>query len=222
MAYTLQDLYTAVQDDLNDTSFSTSRITRYLNAGQRVIFNTHMFRFCEKTIAGPLTIGRYTYDQQADHQSTIGGIVYDPNTTATQFILDKNSYLRPDDFFKQYPLPSTQTAGLPSYWTEFGDQVYFNRPADATYTFLQRYYRYPPELSATTDVPVVPLPFRELLELYADARGEKYRGNHDVGATYMQQFEDGLENMVLRYAQRTQVTGTSTMLSSRTRTNASI
>jgi hypothetical protein len=221
MAYNLQDLDAAVQDDLHDTSFSTSRITRYLNYGQQLIFNTHMFRFCEKTISGPLTINKYTYDQQSDHQSTIGGIVYDPNNTATQFILDDDSYLAPDDFFKEYPLPSTQAVGLPGFWTEFGDQVYFNRPADATYTFLQRYYRYPTDMSATTDVPLVPLPFRELLELYATARGEKYRGNHDIGATYMQQFEDGLENMVLRYAQRTQV-GPTIMRSSRTRTNASV
>lgn len=214
-------MQSAVQDDLNDFAFSTGRITRYLNYGQLAIFNTHMFKFCEKSVAGSLTVGKYTYSQQSNHQSTIGGTVYDPVNTAKQFILDEDSYRDPRTFFDSYPIPSAQPSGLPSYWTEFGTQLYFNCPVDATYTFEQRYYRFPTDMSASTDVPDVPQPFRELLELYANARGEKFRGNHDVAATYMQQFEDGLESMVLRYGERTQA-GPVMMASARKRINASI
>lgn len=205
MAYILLDLQAAVQDDLKDPSFSATRILRYLNYGQLAIFNTHMFRFCEAAISGALTVGKYTYDQQANHQSTIGGVLVDPMDSTRRLIIDEDSYLPHREFFDLYPDPSTQTNAMPSYWTEFGSQFYFNVPVDKLYTFRQRYFKVPAALSASTDVPSVPEAFRELLELYADYRGEKYRGNHDIAATYKQEFEDGLENMVLRFANPTQV-----------------
>lgn len=77
MAYTLSDISQAVLDDLKDPGFSLTRIDRYVNRGQYAIFNTHMFRFCEKMVSGALTVGKYSYDQQADHQATIGGVLVD-------------------------------------------------------------------------------------------------------------------------------------------------
>lgn len=200
MAYNLLDLTSSVLDDLKDPNFSTTRIRRYLNYGQQVIFNTHSFRFCETSVAGSLTIGDYTYAQQDDHEMTIGGSVSDPDNTNVRFTLDEDSYLASREFFDRYPDPSANTAGLPTAWTEFGNQVYFDRPADIQYTFQQRYYRTPTDMSADADVPDVPIAFRELLELYADFRSEKFRGNHDIAATYEQMFEDGLEAMALKYA----------------------
>jgi len=205
LSYTLLDLQSAVQDDLKDSSFSTSRITRYLNYGQLVIFNTHMFRFCEESVQGPLTIGSYAYSQQSNHQQTIRGVVYDPSNTGQRFTLDETTYIAHRQFFEQYPAPDLEASGFPGAWTEFGQLIYFNCPVDDEYTFKQRYFRVPTSMSAPTDVPDVPEAFRELLELYADYRGEKYRGNHDIAATYKQEFDDGLENMVLRYGEATQI-----------------
>jgi|SRR3569833_584054 len=216
MAYTLSDLQSSVQDDLKDSSFSTDRISRYLNAGQADIFNTHLFKFCEKRISGSLTIGEYTYGQQLDHQSTIGGVLYDPSNTGSRFILDENSYLPHRDFFDQYPAPEIQTNAMPRAWTEFGDQLYFNCPVDKAYTLKQRYYRSATRLSAPDDVPDVPESLRELLELYALAKAEKYRGNHDIAATYKQDYEDMRESMLIRYAPATRV-GPARMKSSRVR-----
>lgn len=219
MAYNLLSLQTAVQDDLGDTAFNTTRITRYLNYGQQAIFNTHMFRFCEKSVSGALTIGKYTYNQQDDHQSTIGGILYNPTSTSSQLVLDEDNYLAHREFFDRFPAPELQTNNMPSYWTEFGNQIYFNCPVDVAYTFKQRYFCVPVDI---TDVvaPTVPVSFRELLELYADFRSEKYRGNHDIAGTYKQAFDDELENMVLRYAEATQL-GPVVMGSNRIRINES-
>lgn len=200
MAYNVGDITSAVQDDLQDPSFSSTRILRYLNYGQLAIFNTHKFKFCEKAVSGALTIGQYLYAQQTDHQATIEGVVYDPASTGTRFRLTKNTFVPYREFFDRYPVPSVNTAGIPSAWTEFGDQIYFDRPVDKAYTFVQRYYRTPAELTQSSDVPTVPYSFRELLELYAEFRSEKYRGNHDIAATYEQQFEDGLESMLLRFS----------------------
>ena len=200
MAYNLLDLTTNVLDDLQDPSFSSTRVRRYLNHGQKKIFNSHLFKFCEKSVSGLLTIGDYTIEQQSDHQTTINGILIDPTNNGRFVILNRENYLVHREFFKQFPDPSTQTQGIPSFWTEFGDQIYFDRPVDKAYTFRQRYYRVPTDLAADADVPDTPVEFRELLELWADYRAEKYRGNHDVAATYLQEFEDELEDMTIRFS----------------------
>jgi hypothetical protein len=218
LAYNLLDLTTAVQDDLHDTSFSSTRIARYLNYGQLRIFNTHLFKFCEKLYSGTVASGATTKTQQTDQQSTINAVLIDPSSTTTRFIMDESTYLPHRRFFDQYPDPTTTTAGRPSAWTEFGGVIYFDRPTDKIYNFNQRYYRVPTTMSASTDVPDVPEAFRELLELYAAHRGEKYRGNHDIAATYLQEFEDGLENMTIRFSGGPRV-GSSVMGGFRTRIN---
>ncbi len=205
LAYTLLDLVTTVQDDLKDSSFSATRIKRYLNYAQELIFNTHMFRFTEKSVVGSLTIGEYTYDQQTDHQVTIGGVLVDPIDSTQKVILDERNYLPHREFFAAFPDPSAEDNGMPGFWTEFGSQIYFNVPVDKAYTFRQRYYRFPTLMSSDSDVPEIPQAFRDLLEFYALFRAEKYRGNHDVAATYKQEYEDGLENMTIRYANVTAV-----------------
>lgn len=220
MSYTLLDLTTEVQDDLQDSTFNASRIARYLNYGQSLVFNTHMFRFCEKSVTGSLTTNDFTYDQQTDHQATIGGIVYDPNNTSSRLILDDRSYQAHREFFDCVPDPSLITAGMPSHWTEFGDQIYFDKPVAGNYTFKQRYYCFPTTIDSGT-APTVPVAFRELLVMYADFRSEKYRGNHDIAGTYKQEFDDGLENMVLRFAEATQV-GPVVMPSNRVRVHESL
>lgn len=199
MAYNLLDLQSAVLDDLQDPSFNVTRITRYLNYGQLAIFNTHLFKFTEKAVTGALTVGKYIYDQQSDHQSTIGGVLIDPGNTTFRIVINKDNYLPHRDFFEQYPDPTIYANAQPSMWTEFSGQIYFDRTVDKAYSFTQRYYKIPTSLSANTDVPSVPEPFRELLEYYARSRAEEYRGNLDIAAVYMQKFEDGLESMVLRY-----------------------
>jgi hypothetical protein len=200
MAYNLSDLVSAVQDDLKDPSFSSKSITRFLNFGQNLVFNTHMFKFCEKLVSGALTIGQYAYDQQADHQATIGGVLVDETNDNVQ-ILNNDNYLPHREFYDRFPDPSTQTAGMPAFWTEFGNELIFNCPAAKAYTFRQRYFRTPTPLTTDASVPDVPEAFREMLEEYALFRAEKYRGNHDIAATYKQDFDDSLENMVLRFAE---------------------
>jgi hypothetical protein len=198
LSYNLLDLTTSVQDDLKDTSFSSTRIRRYLNHGQRVVFGTHDFKFCEKTYSGSITTGDVTITQQADHENTILLTLVDPVTDTIWHQFDEENYLPYRDFFKQYPNSSAYDNGIPGHWTEFGNKVYFDRPVDKDYDLIHLYYRTATAMTADADVPDVPETFRELLELWADYRSEKYRGNHDVAATYKQEFEDELEGMTIK------------------------
>jgi hypothetical protein len=218
LPYNVLDLQTAVQDDLKDSSFNATRILRYLNYGQLAIFNTHLFKFCEKAVTQTLVVGTFTLTPQSDQQQIIGGTLIDPTNTTYRIILNKDNYLPPRDYFEQYPDPTIYANAPPTVWTEYGSTLYFDRKLDKAYSFTVRYYKTPVALSSPTDVPSVPEAFRELLEAYADFRGEKFRGNHDIAAIYKQEFEDGLESMSLRYAPGSQA-GPMTMGSARSRSN---
>lgn len=220
MAYQVSDCVSAVQDDI-DPSFSSTRIIRYLDRGQKIIFNRQTFKFCEKLYTGSLSVGSPTFTQQSDHVSTIGGVVYDASNPGQKFVLTADTYLPHRDFFDQTPDPTLNTSGLPGCWTEFGSQIFFDRPVDKAYTFKQRYIRRPNRLSATSDVPDLPEDFSELLELYAKYRAEKFRGNHDIAATYLQDFDDDLEDMALRYGDPVQL-GPTEVSSNRERQDAAL
>lgn len=204
MAYNLQDLQSAVVDDLKDPSFSLARITRYLNYGQLAIFNKRMLKFTQKPVTSTLTIGAYTVNQQTDHQSTIGGALVNASNVVV-FELSAATYQPHGEFFENYPAPNVLPNACPSAWTEFGSQIYFNAPVDKAYTFNQRYYRIPTTLANPADVPTAPEAFRELLELYAEFRAEGYRGNHDIAKVLEGQFDQGLEDMTIRFGAMTSV-----------------
>lgn len=203
MAYNLLDLTTNVQDDLKDPSFSATRIRRYINHGQRVIFATHDFRFTEKQYTGALTLNDTFLTQQTDHENTILLNLIDPVNAQQVYRYDESNYQAYRDFFNDNPNVTAQTSNVPSSWTEFGNKLYFSTPVNKAYIVQHFYYRIATPLVADSDVPDVPETFRELLEMWADYRAEKYRGNHDVAATYKQEFEDELESMAIKFSPTT-------------------
>lgn len=214
MAYNLLDLTTNVLDDLKDSSFSTTRIRRYLNHGQRVVFGTHDFRFCEKLSNGSLTTGASTLTLPADHENTIKIVLVDPDNDKITYVFDEENFMGSRDFFDEYPNSGAFDNNVPHKWTEYGGLVYFNLPINKDFDYKIWYYRIATQMTNDTDVPDVPETFREILELWADYRAEKYRGNHDVAATYKQEFEDELENMGIKFSP---VTGIGPTISRNTR-----
>lgn len=200
MSYNVADLTSAVRDDLKDPSFNATRILRYLNQAQRKLFNTHLLDQSRVKITDTLSALDTGRPQEADWQATIDGLLTDPTNPSSYVRLNADNYLNPTEFFNRFPDVSVLTPGIPGNWTEFGGELLFNRPLDVPYSFVQRYYRAVPELTnnTPTDVPAVPEEFRELLETYALYKAEKYRGNHDVAATWLQEFEDGQESMNIR------------------------
>lgn len=200
MAYDASDLISSIKDDLKDQSFNETRLLRYLNQGQRKIFNTHLFDFCRTAVSGTLAAGEYGFEQQPDRQITIGGALTDPADPDKTFVMNSLNRIDSEDFWVRYPNPGSNDPGLPCTWTEYGNAIYFDRPLDKVYNFVQRYWVAPSELTIVTptNIPLVPETFRELLEEYAKFKAEKYRGNHDIAATHLQAFEDGLEDMNIR------------------------
>lgn len=195
LAYQLSDLIAEVQRRANDTSFSSTEITDFLNDTQREVVARHTFPFMEKVVDGPLTVGEATYDQQTDHDVTLDSYLIDPSDTTQVWGL---RYIPSDEFFTHYPNPDAQSNSMPTAWTQFAGNITFNCPPDDTYTFRQRYYKTPTELSATTDVPSVPQRYREVLVRGALSRLEERRDNFDFAAIHKNEFEQLLQDMALR------------------------
>lgn len=198
MAYSVLDLTSSIQDDLTDPSFSSARILRYLNAAQRAVFNTHSFRFSETSATGTLSQGASTLAMPATWQSTIQLVLTDDDDSDRHFVFDMSNYLLARDLYELFPVPANNDEAMPSYWSEYGGTMVFSCPLDDDYAYTLRFQRVPAELTATSDVPTVPEAFRELLEMYVLHRAEKYRGNHDVAATYKAEYDELLEQMTIR------------------------
>ena len=98
------------------------------------------------------------------------------------------------------------------YYTVFSGQILYNLPEigdnedDDYYEVTLYYLAKPLPLSESTDIPVIPYEFGEILVMGALARAERLRDNFDYAAIYENKYDELVTNMKLRYCPR-QLTG---------------
>lgn len=193
--YTLGGLTTRVQRRVRDTAFSSSEIHDFINDEQRSIFTKYSLRFTEKEISGALTVSSNEYALQSDHSTMLGVTLQHPtNTTDIEDISDY--YLPYSDFFKRFPDREVASNARPQYWTEFGNNVVFDRNADLAYVAYFRYSKKPLTLSGASDIPELPEAYGELLVLGAAIRVFEQKDMEDK-ASYLQGRYDELEEAML-------------------------
>lgn len=202
MAYNLLDLRTRVQKKIRDTSYSSSTIDGFINDAIMEIADVYPFKQFNKLVAGALTVGEHTYDQQTDHQTTRKIILVDPDDSTRYFDITEN-YMPYDEFFEHFPVPDAHSNAQPFYWTEYGNQIYFNCPVDKAYIMRQFYQKIPTELTADDDVPELPQNFREAIVLGATYRCEEERQNYDIAAVIEGKFGDRVGDLIGRFANET-------------------
>jgi hypothetical protein len=202
MAYNLLDLRTRVRTKIKDSSYSAATIDGYINDAQVEIADLYPWKYFQKIVAGDLTVGEYTYVQQDDHQITTRLILIHPTSTTSYW--DMTKYYRPhESFFNIFPAPDAQDNSQPAYWTEYGNQIYFNSPVNLAYTMRQYYQKIPTELSSDSSIPELPISFREALVLGAAYRCEEERDNYDIAATLQNRFNDRVADLMNRFANET-------------------
>lgn len=199
MAYSLIDIRSRVRTKIKDTAYPASTIDSYINDAIGEIASLYPFKQFQKVVDGSLSIGEYVYLQQEDHESTIRLILIDPVTTTSFFDMTARK-VTSDRFFDLYGVPDANANGQPSYWTEYGNQMYFNCPANKSYTLRQFYQKTPTELELDGDVPELPLIFRESIVLGAAYRCEEERGNYDISAILQNRFADKTGDLMMRFA----------------------
>lgn len=210
MSYNLLDLRSRVRTKIKDSSYPAATIDGFINDAIQEIADLYPWVFLQKVVQGALTVGDYTYEQQADHQSTIKLVLIHP-TTATSY-WDLTDYRKPfEEFFNLYPSPDALDNSQPVYWTEYGNQLYFNCPSDLAYYLRQFYLKVPTELTADADAPDLPQNFREAIVLGASYRCEEERENYDIAGILQNRFNDRTSDLMMRYANDT-LTGPDTVV----------
>lgn len=204
MAYNKLDLRSRVRTKIKDSSYSADTIDGYVYDAICEIADLYPWKYFQKLVSGALTIGEHTYDQQTDHQTTSKLVLLNPATPTSNWDLTK--YRKPwEEFFNIWPAPDTLDNSQPIYWTEYGNQIYFNCPVDLAYLLRQFYQKIPDELTDDDSVPELPQNFREAIVLGASYRCEEERENYDYAAIVQNRFNDKTSDLITRFANDTLV-----------------
>ncbi len=198
MAYNLLDLRSRVRTKIKDTSYSAATIDGYINDAIVEIADLYPWIYFQKVVSGALTVDEHTYEQQSDHQTTSKLVLIHPTQTTSFWDITKYRYPW-EEFFDKYPAPDQLDSSQPVYWTEYGNQIYFNCPASLAYTLRQFYQKIPTELEADADIPELPKNFREAIVLGAAYRCEEERDNYDISAIVQNRFNDRVSDLMMRF-----------------------
>jgi hypothetical protein len=194
MTSTLENLIAILRRRLKDEEFDDNSLTEYLNDSQNEILMDTKWPFLEMIDV---------YD--ADETGTIN---LPWNYEATINIFAKsNHFTRPLRYMKFEDFFSDANAGKFWVYCVFGRELYYRLPeikeTDADYGELYRikhfYMARPKKLVKSSDRPTLPDEFEEVLILGALARAERERDNFDYAQIFMNQREELLTNLKLRY-----------------------
>lgn len=190
MSYFLSDLFTRVQNKLDDPSFDTGVLTQFANDTEREVFNRYRIN---------------TQEQQIDTITTTAGsraLTGLPGNAGSQavgvyislrIILPVNysmliPYVEYEDADKYYPNYNLLGQGTPIAWFIFDGVPTLLNNADKTYTLSAKYTINPTPLVNPTDVPNIPQEFSEITVLGMYARALEFNDEYDESQAVRQQF----------------------------------
>lgn len=201
MAYQLSDLRTRIQAKLDDTNFSTTLLTDFINDTQRDIFNSYDFPFNQGFDASKTVVqGEYSFTVPTDLQRIRVLTISSPENEE----LDLTRYFMNFTTFKQHFFDQDdESQGIPTWWTIYGNNVEFAYQADKTYTFKIYYTKIPTTLVDNTDVPEVPPEFEELLVMGGYIRALEHNDDNDIADYHRTRYYvPQLQQLVNRYSPR--------------------
>lgn len=201
MAFTLAGIRQRVIDDkLDDTTYSTAIVDRFINDAQRSIFNLYELPFMEKVFSGTLAQGGSTFTFPVDYQLVQSLKVTSPTSVRRDIT---TNYMPFRHFNEAYPVPTINPAGQPTIWTLHGNKLYFSTPTDQVYTLDIFYVKKPALLSDGADVPEIPSEFEELLVLGAYYRVLERNEDFDLASFYKNgDYTEELDKLAARYGKR--------------------
>lgn len=203
MSYDLLDLRSRVRTKIKDSSYSATTIDGFINDAILEIAGLYPWKYFAKIdTSGSLTVGTNTYNNPSDLASTKRLILVHPTQTDRYWNLTKYRK-NPDEFFEIWPTADLLDNSQPVCWTEDGNKIHFNCPADLAYKVRQHFQRVPTELSADADVPDLPYIFREAIVLGSSYRCEEERQNYDIAGVLQNRFNDKTSDLIMLFANDT-------------------
>ena len=200
MGYTLADLAQRVIDDkLDDISFDTTIVSRFINDTQRDIFNTYELPFNEKAYIGLMPIGECLFKMPNDCQLVQAAVITNPDGSQKDIM---PGFLDFRTFVSRFKTPYQEVASEVRFWTLYAKQIYTSAPIDKAYSLELFYIKKPIELIDGADIPEIPEEFGELLVLGAFRRVLERNEDYDLASVINGQYGTLLDKMVARYGYR--------------------
>lgn len=200
--YNLGGLVNRVKARLKDADYSESDITQFINDAYFEVLGEAHYQFLEKYYESA-TQGAGFLLLPPDFQTTV-------HLTASkgENYVQPLVYLDSRDYFNAAP-----GSALNNYrYTIFGGRLLYALPdisedldADGEeqfYTLRLYYLAKPVVMVQTTDKPLIPAEYGEILVLMALARAEQLRDNFDFAMIYQNKADELITNMKLRYNPR--------------------
>lgn len=191
MAYNVTTLTTRVQSKLDNTSFDSSIILQFLNDGQRDIVIQAKPQYMRAEATYTTSIGSNQLTTSAtDVLVPLSLRMYTPLNYANLL-----PYIPYQDVDEYYPNVGLLGTGPPVAWSIFASVPFVVNNADAVYTLKGKYLQVPPELVNTTDVPILPVTFSEILVLAAYKRALEHDDNFDQAQIVQQEIDSKIMDM---------------------------
>lgn len=191
MSYQLSTLRSRIQDKLDNTAFSSSVLTQFLNDGLRDLVIQAKPNYYQSEATYTTTASANTLTTSAtDVLVPISFRLYTPINYASLL-----PYVEYRDVDLVYPNLGLLGVGPPIAWTMYGMVPSLVNNADTTYTLKSKYVTIPAELVNDTDVPLWPVTFSELLVLSGYKRALEHDGDFDQAQIIQQDITSKLMDM---------------------------
>lgn len=191
MAYQLSTLRSRIQDKLDNTSFSTSILTQFVNDGLRDVVIQAKPQYYRAEATYTTSIGAATLTTSAtDVLMPLSFRLYTPINYAMVL-----PYIDQQDVDVIYPNLGLVGVGPPIAWTTYGLVPALVNNSDAVYTLRSKYITIPAELVNDADVPLLPVTFSEILVLAGYKRALDHDDNFDQGQVVQQEINSKLMDM---------------------------
>lgn len=199
MSYIFSDLKTKLQNQVGDANLNDTLAGDAINDAQQAIFNKYDTVLNSDQQSNSVTSGTNTLASAlpTDFQRVYSLYITSPLVTATDLT---PYYLQPKTFRKEFP-NAGQFSGVLQEWTLF-ESVEFAVNAADTYTIKLDYIKSVPILSSSSDVPVIPEAFRELLLVGAKIRIYENKEDFDYSNQFQNRYDELLRDFITRYGMR--------------------
>ena len=199
--YNLSGLIDRLKIRLDDQEYDETAITQFINDAYFDVLGEEHYQFLERIYCAS-TQGPDVLPLPRDFQTAINFTAKTDKGLWTLKYLDYNDFTSLE-----------KGSGPKNYrYTIFGNQLFYDVPdvsddpyedGEERFYDLKLYYLAKPlPLVNSTDVPVIPYEFGEVLVMGALARAERLRDNFDYAAIYENKYDELVTNMKLRYCPR--------------------
>lgn len=191
MSYQLSTIRSRIQDKLDNSSFSTSILTQFINDGLRDV----VIQAKPKQYQGETT---YTTTASANILTTSATDVLVPTNmrifTPINYAMVL-PYMEYADVDLYYPNVGLLGTGPPIAWSAYADVPFVVNNSDQVYTLKSKYLKVPTELVNDSDVPLLPVTFSEILVLAGYKRALEHDDDFDQAQVIQQQIDSKIMDM---------------------------